>query len=148
MNFSSDDPGDKKYHIQIGTTGRGRFFHVCIQSVKRIVARCTEWLQSETDDRESRATEYQLKVTVLTKWAKENEHVLKNADLVKLKEESKGMQENKVARVTEVYPRADDIIKSMYRITSSLLFWNHAVKLVPVFLSVSEIEVTAVEVGV
>ena len=113
MNFSSDDPGDKKYHIQIGTTGRGRFFHVCIQSVKRIVASCTEWLQSETDDRESRATEYQLKVTVLTKWAKENEHVLKNADLVKLKEESVGMQENKVARVTEVCLRADDIIKSM-----------------------------------
>ena len=57
------------------------------------------------------AKEYLPKWNLRFEWATDNEHVLKIGDLVWLIDESVRRHENKVARVMEVYPGADGVIR-------------------------------------
>ena len=73
------------------------------------------------------------KWNVRSKWATDDERVLKVGDLVWLIDESDRRHENKMARVIEVLPGADDIIQSASIRTADGVFRRPAVMLAPVF---------------
>ena len=79
------------------------------------------------------AKEYLPKWNVRSKWATDDERVLKVEDLVWLIDESVRRHENKMARVTEVFPGADGVIRSATIRTADGVFQRPAVKLAPVF---------------
>ena len=77
--------------------------------------------------------EYLPKWNVRSKWATDDERVLKVGDLVWLIDDSVRRHENKMARVTEVFPGADGVIRSALIRTSDGVLRRPAVKLAPVF---------------
>ena len=93
------------------------------------------------------AKEYLPKWNVRTKWAKDDERILKVGDLVWLIEESVRRHENKMARVIEVFPGADGVIRSAVIKTSDGIFRRPAVKLAPVFYECFRDENRAGDVG-
>ena len=68
-----------------------------------------------------------------SKWATEDEHVLEVGDLVRLIDESVRLHENNMARVIEVFPGADGVIRSAAIKTGEGVLRTPAVKLAPVF---------------
>ena len=79
------------------------------------------------------AKEYLPKWNVRSKWATDDERVLKIGDLVWLIDESVRRNENKMARVTDVFPGADGVIRSASIETADGVLGRPAVKLAPVF---------------
>ena len=93
------------------------------------------------------AKEYLPKWNVRTKWANDDERVLKVGDLVWLIDESVKRHENKMARVIEVFPGADGVIRSALIKTSDGALQRPAVKLAPVFYECFRDENRAGDVG-
>ena len=73
------------------------------------------------------------KLNVRSKWVTDDERVLKVGELVWLIEESVRRHENKMARLIEVFPGADAVIRSAAIKTADGVFRRPAVKLAPVF---------------
>ena len=78
------------------------------------------------------AEEYLPKWNVRSKWATNDERVLNIGELIWLIEESV-RHENKMARVLEVFPGADGVIRSTAIKTAYGVLRRPAVKLAPVF---------------
>ena len=91
--------------------------------------------------------EYLPKWSVRSKWATDDERVLKVGDLVWLIDDSVRRHENKMARVTEVFPGADGVIRSALIRTSNGVLRRPAVKLAPVFYECFRDENRAGDVG-
>ena len=93
------------------------------------------------------AKEYLPKWNVRTKWANGDERVLKVGDLVWLIDESVKRHHNKMARVIEVFPGSDGVIRSASIKTSDGCYHRPAVKLAPVFYECFQDENRAGDVG-
>ena len=79
------------------------------------------------------AKEYLPKWNVRSKWATDDERVLKVGDLVWLIDESVQRHEEKMASVMKVYPGADGAIRSASVRTASGVLPRPAVRLAPFF---------------
>ena len=79
------------------------------------------------------AETYNPKWNATSKWATDDERVLEVGDLVWLLDESVRQHENKMARVIEVFPGADGVIRSVPIGTGDEKLRRPAVKLAPVF---------------
>ena len=82
-----------------------------------------------------------------SKWATNDERVLKVGELVWLIDESVRRHESKMARVTEVFPGADGVIRSTSIKTADEVLRRPAVKLAPVFYECFRDENRAGDVG-
>ena len=91
--------------------------------------------------------EYLPNWNVCCKWATDDERVLKVGDLVWLIDESVRRHENKMARVTEVLPGADGVIRSASIKTEDGVLRRPAVKLAPVCYECFRVENRAGDVG-
>ena len=94
-----------------------------------------------------RAKEYLPKWNGRSKWAPDDERVLKVGDLVWLIDESVRRHENKMARVMEVDPGPDGVIPSASIKTADGVLRRPAVKLAPVFYECFRDENRASDVG-
>ena len=84
--------------------------------------------------------QYLPKWNLRSKWATDDERVLEVGDLVWLIDESVGRHENKMARVMEVYPGADGVIRSTSINTADGVLRRPPVKLAPVFYKCFRVE--------
>ena len=80
-----------------------------------------------------RSKKYLLKWNVRSKWATDDERVLKAGDLVWLIDESVRRHEIKMSRVIEVFPGSDGIIRSASIRTADGVLQRPGVKLAPLF---------------
>ena len=93
------------------------------------------------------AKEYLPKWNIRSKWATDDESVLKVGELAWLMDESVRRQENEMARATEVFPGADGVIRSALIRTADGVLRRPALKLAPVFYECFRDEKRAGDVG-
>ena len=93
------------------------------------------------------AREYLSNSNVRPKRVNEDERTLRVGDLVWLIDESVRRHENKKARVAEVFPGADTVVRSASIKTADRVLRSPAVKMVPVFYECFQKERRADDVG-